>query len=269
MLCMTYVHTSQDPIKGNDQRSGMLWSNIKLAFVELSEKEGSESDGMGREILALYNRFKCHISKDVQLYCVYLLCVQSNNKSGVSVEEEALQMYLSLNGKSFRFLACVNILKQMPKYCFDNGESVQDDKDSSDDMSSLDLNVGVYSAMNVDRPIGNKRAKKEWICNNTVGDSDQQLVVLETLENATNAISKTMSLKENKEHLLSMDKFYQVIKDKKEILGYLCKLKYLENGDDQQMVTVTGLGNVSQTNVLGSVGASIDVEAEVTRIKKN
>ena len=147
MLCGAYVHTSQDAITGNDQRSGMLWSNIKLAFMELTDKVGMESDRKGRETLALYNRFRRHISKDVMLYCGYLACIQSKNKSGVSeedVELEALQFYLSMTGKSFRFLECVPILKQMPKYCFENGESVLDDNDSLDDMSSLDVNHGDF-----------------------------------------------------------------------------------------------------------------------------
>ena len=57
--------------------------------------------------------------------------MQAKNQSGVSgedVEKETMAMFFDLNGKSFRFLECVPILKQIPKYCFENGESVDVDK---------------------------------------------------------------------------------------------------------------------------------------------
>ncbi len=50
-----------------------------------------------------------------------------------------------------------------------------------------------------------------------------------------------MVLKEKKEHLLVMAKFYQSMKDKKSMLLYLVKVKELEILDDEQMVIVPGL----------------------------
>ena len=108
MLSRAYVNTSQDPIKGNDQKSGMLWKNVTIAFMELSEKAGLDVDDMGRGELALYNRFKRHISKDVQLYCGYHLRVQANNQSGVSEEDvvkEAMAMFLEEEEKAARCFA--------------------------------------------------------------------------------------------------------------------------------------------------------------------
>ena len=82
-------------------------------------------------------------------------------------------------------------------------------------MSSLDMNHGVYSSLKVDRPIGNKREKKGWMDDSTNGDPDKHLVVLVSLVNANNDISKTIALREKKSNLLKMAKFYQSIKDKK------------------------------------------------------
>ena len=132
--------------------------------MELSEQAGLENVGRGREEMALYNRFRRHISKDVQQYCGLLLRVQRKNKSGVSAEDEekeALEMFLSVTGKSFRFLECVPILKKMPKFCVVNDEVMDVEKEEiMDDMSELDVNFGVYSATKLDRPLGNKRAKR-------------------------------------------------------------------------------------------------------------
>ena len=196
--------------------------------MEMLNKEGLGCGSRARDEMALYNRFKRHISKDVMLYCGYLARIQAKNKSGVSeadVELEALQLFVSTKGKSFRFLECVPILKQMPKYCLENGHTIDVDNESLDDISLLDVNHGVFSASKLERPIGNKRAKKEWMDSRTVGDKEQQLVVLETLANATNDIAKTLALKEKKEHFRAMAKFSKDIKDRKSMLGYLRKIK--------------------------------------------
>jgi 3-deoxy-D-manno-octulosonate 8-phosphate phosphatase KdsC-like HAD superfamily phosphatase len=99
--------------------------------------------------------------------------------------------------------------------------------------------------------MGNKREKKECLHGNKVGDLGQHLVVLETLDNYTNAISRTMALKEKKEHLLSMAKFYKGIKDKKSMIRYIGNLKHLEHEDNEE----------------ATVGASINDEGEMTTIK--
>ena len=97
----------------------------------------------------------------------------------------------------------------MPKYCVDTGDSVEAEIVSSDEMSVSGVNIGVYLSMKLERPIGCKRAKQEWMDNRKLLVHDKHLVVMESLAAANNAIATTMALREKKSHLLGMARLFQ------------------------------------------------------------
>ena len=88
LLCRAYVNISQDPIKGNDQKIGVLWENIYTKFIELKKDEGETEVGHQRDITSIMNRFKRHISKDVQLFNGMLGRIRSKKESGSTPELE-------------------------------------------------------------------------------------------------------------------------------------------------------------------------------------
>ena len=68
-LSMAYVSTSEDPIKGADQKSETFWNGVREKFVEIrleSTDEGVELQD--RSATSYQNRFQRHIAKDVLLF---------------------------------------------------------------------------------------------------------------------------------------------------------------------------------------------------------
>lgn len=61
LICRTFVSTSEDPVKRNDQRATLFWSSIHTMFTALYHEEREDCN-------TVKNRFQHHISKDLQVW---------------------------------------------------------------------------------------------------------------------------------------------------------------------------------------------------------
>jgi hypothetical protein len=100
--------------------SGAFWRKVKESFDEkLEEEDDKEDDLPARDATAIENRFKRHIQKDLFYYNKYYKQIKEKKPSGKTEEDiiqDAVDHYLEMEGKPFKFQHCVETLHQMPKF---------------------------------------------------------------------------------------------------------------------------------------------------------
>ena len=123
ILSTAYVNTSLDPIKGNDQKGGDFWYEVTEKYNSMIQEDESGIKGLlVRDTSSLYNCFKRQIQKDVVEFNGFLKYATANRKSGASdkdVFDNASDRMFDAKGKNFRFVPCLEVLKQMPIFCID------------------------------------------------------------------------------------------------------------------------------------------------------
>ena len=89
------------------------------------------------------------------------------------------------------------------------------------------------------------------------------------MENSNNDIATTMALREKKSHLLETEKFYQSIKDKKQMLVYVKKIKELDSLEEDNGTVGKDKVGESVIKLECTVGKSIELEKDVVVIYNN
>lgn len=110
-ICVSWVYTTQDAVKGTDQNASAFWNNI---FQHAKSATPSLST---RTTEAIRQRFGT-ISRSVMKFSGCVKSVQRLNKSGASSEDKlnmALELYKA-DYEEFKFLQCYEVLKQCPKF---------------------------------------------------------------------------------------------------------------------------------------------------------
>jgi hypothetical protein len=235
-LCRAFVNVSQDPIKGNDQKSGDFWNNIRSTFMELYKAEAEVADeAMDRDVTSLQTRFRRHIHKDSQEFNGILKKEKETPKSGENEEDllkRAVETYRDVHGRPYRFLDCLPVLQKMPKF------ALQEPDDDSVVSKSAMVNSSVYSASKMPRPIGCKAAKKR------VHDSDQEgvqltmgnkrVATLAAMAKSTHELAVAINNKQTKDHLVSMVKLCITMGDEEKKLYYFKKIEEAEAEEAMQ-----------------------------------
>ncbi|XP_062713679.1 uncharacterized protein LOC134290536 [Aedes albopictus] len=111
-ICVSWVYTTQDPVKGTDQNVTSFWAAV---FKHATAGTPSLSS---RTPEALRQRFGA-ISRSVMKFSGCNKSVQRLNKSGTSSTDKfdmALELYKADHKEDFKYLDCYEVLKQCPKF---------------------------------------------------------------------------------------------------------------------------------------------------------
>jgi hypothetical protein len=124
-LCRVYMTNTRQKAQASSRIPvSTFWDVIKRDFQALQSQESSENDSTGstdnqRDVNALYERFR-KISRQVLQY----LDIQkdhpqledSSDETDAIYRERLFHLFNRKHGGRFRFLACVEHLKDLPKY---------------------------------------------------------------------------------------------------------------------------------------------------------
>ena len=170
-ICKAFVNCTTDSIRGADQKGDDFWKRVHTKFYLLYDEEAEVAIEKKWSWKSVRNRFQKTIAKAVQKFNGYYKQVVQKEKSGWTPQmyiDSAKEVWLSLEGKPFKFGDCVRILHQMPKFnpnLDDEEEEAVDDGDlkpaAEENVKAKTHNViGSVQGANMQRPIGAKKAKK-------------------------------------------------------------------------------------------------------------
>jgi hypothetical protein len=200
-----YVNTTCDPTVGNNQKGLAFWRKFhaKFALVHSQTHISVKQNEQVRSLDQLMHRFNRNTKVHIMVYNKHYIHIHNEKPSGVLPVDQYPELicarYKEVEGKSFRFAQCVDILHSLVKCSPDNaapalvpglidthralppGAGLPDDDDDDDDVESslvvtTDPSVATSSTPSTSgrrptnmagsvmgshmrRPIGTKRAK--------------------------------------------------------------------------------------------------------------
>ena len=267
-LSKAYVQVSLDPIRGNDQKSGDLWSQVYKTYMVVykNEAEVQEEDMTGQNMESIKSRFQRNIQKDVVEYCA---CCRTNEvRSGETSDDFLARMerlFEEKKGKPFRFRHCLNVLRAMPKFdcetkecgnvdkVVDNfldggGDIVAANKEITPEKSKDGIRKTSYSnqASGTPRPQGTKAAKRQVVDNYIDNKLEEKKIrILEDVAVGLNDMAGAIQRKQEREHLHSMLMIYQSLGDHQKVKEYLQLLESLPRRNISTNILSSNHANVA------------------------
>jgi hypothetical protein len=207
LLCRAYVNASCNPIIGTDQKRTAFWEAIKIKYEDLYTSEGVlEEDGkVERTWDALANRYQKKIQPEMNLFMPFIKRVAECPPSGSPPEEWpkiAAVNFHEHHDRPFKFLHCVSILQQLPKFdpmgaddevidLLDAAEDEDDGMDKKPAAKGTTNKIGKPMGAQMARPIGQKAAKRAAATRNTFLKEDITSERLKTV--LSSCLSRTKS----------------------------------------------------------------------------
>ncbi|KAH9126603.1 hypothetical protein LEN26_009368 [Aphanomyces euteiches] len=155
-LARAYVAVSHDPIVGNGQKSGAIWSRVHDEFKHLVPDTKRVSSSLPHRWSTL--------QRLVSKFAGYAKKVEDKHESGKRQEDQvsdAMSAFQAVEGKVFRHRDVWEYLRrESPKFFGIPSHEVATEQENSNLIVSLDTNMASSTQQN-DRPMGTKRAKLE------------------------------------------------------------------------------------------------------------
>ena len=168
-ICKAFVNCTTDSIRGADQKGDDSWKRVHEKFYILYNEEAEVAIDKKWSWKSVRNRFQKTIAKSVQKFNGYYKQVVQKEKSGWTPQmyiDSAKEIWLSLEGKPFKFGDCVRILHQVPKFNpnidDEEEEEVDDSKPAAVDTpkGKNHNSIGSVQGANLQQPTGAKSAKR-------------------------------------------------------------------------------------------------------------
>ena len=240
LLCRAYVNVSCNPVVGTDQKRKIFWESIKYRYEDLYTREGvTEEDGkVERTWDALANRYQKKIQPEMNIFMSFYKRVAECPPSGVPPEEWpkiAATNFGEFYDRPFKFLHCVSILQQLPKFdpmgaddeVIDLLEAGEDDGDDGDDMDKKPAakgstnKIGKPMGAQMARPIGQKAAKKA-AADDTM--EERKVKAIKSMGEAHSQLAKSVEVSTKIEEIM-MYKDMGMMEEAKTAMAELKKLK--------------------------------------------
>ena len=159
-ICKAWVSCTTDPIVGAQQKGEKFFKSVHEKMYLLYNEGAEVAIQNTRAWDSIRNRFQKTIAPSVQKFNAYYKQAVEKNESGWTKEmymETAMNVWARMEGKPFKFATCTRILHEVPKFnpMIDDGEEEEGDKKPAANP------VGKVMGDTIDRPIGNKKAKKQ------------------------------------------------------------------------------------------------------------
>jgi hypothetical protein len=245
VLCVAYVNVSQDPIKGTDQTSIDFWRLIASKYsMEMKKAYPGLFPGTPypeRSDESLKNRFQRSIKRTTNLFMPFWKRAHDAPPSGVATEEEiiekACEEYHDFYEKKFPFVKCLQVLKGLSNFHPSSYKDLSEDAvidlveqnlsnnhEGDGDKKPAPVNkITAAMGLGLTRPIGTKKAKQllrddsASIAGTTASKHVEAVQQLATSQHelalSQKTIANAMRLREQRENILSVYKFYKDIGD--------------------------------------------------------
>jgi hypothetical protein len=264
-LCRAFVNVSENPIKGNNQKTDTFWTSIHEHFAKLYDEETEDKvEGCGgdRTAHSLMNRFQRQIQKNVNTWNGHYKQIKSTPQSGVNEEgyiEQANELFNEIEGKQFKFDKCIPILHQMPKFNpMKKWNSDDEEEDTDDEVPDGEKKRAAVTTINevsepmgarLTRPIGTKRAKKmakELAKGVPVNERSMSIAKLAA---STELLASSIALKADNDASIKLAQMYFQLGDQDKARKILDKVDQKMNGDN---VATSLAVNASPTSSVSS-----------------
>jgi hypothetical protein len=265
MLCRAFVNTSSYPIDGTEQKGKAFWATVKSKFDHLffcSEEAFEDSPREERSEEALQTRFLKKIQPEMNHYNPFYKRIAECPPSGTPNEDWprlAAIEFLNAQNKKFKFLHCVEILHQIPKF-----NPMKDDDDDDDDEIDLtqepsdddgdgkprarpSINkIGKQMGSGIDRSIVRKQAKRMVEEKASVASLESAEVrALRKMSEAHNRVALSIEASNKLEALKSE---YMILKDMGDMVGCAGVLTELRAMRNPPAASPTSTAGTSPTN---------------------
>jgi hypothetical protein len=169
-LCRAWVAASEDPIAGTEMKGDTFWKKVKDCFNSIYEEESDVVvvHTLERDWTSLKNRWQRHIMKPFGVYAGFYRRIKEENPSGGNEEKirkDAAEMYRVEEGKPFKLMNCIDVLIDIPKFEPFHPQTDEEKQQRREEAARQQLannlnDFGTTMGGNLERPIGNKSAKK-------------------------------------------------------------------------------------------------------------
>ena len=188
-ICKAFVNCTTDSIRGADQKGDDFWKRVHEKLYVLYNEEAEVAIEKKWSWKSVRNRFQKTIAKSVQKFNGYYKQVVHKEKSGWTPQmyiDSAKEVWLSLEGKPFKFGDCVRNLHQVPKF----NPNVDDEEEEEEDSKPAAVetpkgkshnSIGSVQGGNMQRPTGAKKAKKAKLLEELDIGSQQSTRAMETV----------------------------------------------------------------------------------------
>jgi hypothetical protein len=230
-LAKAYANTSENPIFGNNQKKEHFWQTIAQTYNRLA------GEGLGelyviRSWASLKNRWKRYIQPAMFQHIRFWREARNPKKSGWTEEmyvEKTNELFLEANGKEFPYDNIVEIIHSMPRFNPETADleeletelvgasEIESGRVTPATGRSTPINeVGHVQGQNIERPVGNKKAKKAMYgedfhrhaVRESVAVQKEHVTAIKDLNKATYDLSRTIrekSYQESDMHLAMLN----------------------------------------------------------------
>lgn len=238
-LSKAYVSCTGNPLCGVEQKGSQFWNEVAEKFFLLVSQSDLLEPAVKRTAASVKNRWNKHIQPDMNRFLPYLKKVKAAKPSGFTVDQHvvlAADDYRYSEGSLFRFIPCVETLLELPKFSamLDTGSDEDDLAATFDQTADAVVTFPTVNSTadpmgsTMERPIGNKRAKKEQF-NGKIALADNK--ALNKMAASHDAIAASFELKHKKESLKMQFDMHAAMDDK---VGMRAILSKLQNLNDQE-----------------------------------
>ena len=173
-----------------------FWKKVHAKMYLLYNEDADVAVQQQWSWKSVRNRFQKTISKKVQLFNKYYKQVVEKNENGWTKQmyiDSAMEVWLSIEGNQYKFSDCTRILQQLPKYdpMIEESDDEEGAETAADDDNTEDgdkkpkaktINkIGHVMGDNQERPIGNKKAKRQKLLDKLEAGSIQSSQAAETV----------------------------------------------------------------------------------------
>ena len=244
-LSKAWVSVSTDPIVGANQKGETFWKGVHKKMYILYQEEADVVIMSKRSWESIKNRFQKTIHPTVQKYNAYYKQAVEKNQSGWTKEmyiAAASKVWLQMEGRPFKFELVIRILHQAPKYnpmIEENDEEEGNDGDKKPKASA----VGKIMGSNMERPIGNKKAKAQRALEGIEQGSLASTQAVEAMAKSSAAMASIMAKRQRHDSWSKRAELYMKMGNEAKALEMLQMME-----EDDQMpaaklpktITITG-----------------------------
>ena len=233
LISRAFIAATENECEGANKKGDAFYERVLDKFLSIYKQETAEDEQeevvLNRTAGAIQNRWTRHINKDVQLFNGYYKRVKESKPSGNNDDDIynlAMEEYRVQEGSKFRFVDCVHVLYQVPKF----NPMINNDK------KKTPVNKVNSAPMGADtpRPLGSKAAKKIYkqkiglledaTSSASTALAEKRIAAVEKVGKAGETLALVLKRKSERQHYMEMAKFYQSMGDNVQALKLMEKV---------------------------------------------
>ena len=229
-ICKAWVSCTTDPIIGAQQKGEKFYKSVHEKMYILYNEGAEVAIQNQRPWDSIRNRFQKTIAPNVQKFNAYYKQAVEQNESGWTTEmymETAMKVWERMEGKPFKFSTCTRVLHQVPKF----NPMVEDpDEEEEDKKPAAVVNpVGKVMGDTIDRPVGNKKAKKQKLLEKLDMSSVTSSMALDAMARSSAEMTQIMARRQKHDSWSKRAELYMKLGQANKALELLQKMEDDDN----------------------------------------